>query len=75
MPTTTPITITNEKSLTPSPPNMYSTMTTRNTVIDAKMVRVSVWFTLSLIMCSVRIGLLPRTSRIRSKTTIVSLTE
>ena len=54
---------------------MYSTPTTRNTVNDASTVRLRVPLTLSLMICGVRAGFLPRTSLIRSNTTIVSLTE
>ena len=58
-----------------SPPKKYSTTTTSKTVKDVNNVRLMVWLVLSLTIFGVMSGSLPRTSRIRSKTTIVSLTE
>ena len=63
------------KSLIAPPPQMKRTVTVINVVSDVSNVRLNVWLILVLIMPSVRLGLLPRTSRIRSKTTIVSFNE
>ena len=54
---------------------MYMMIVTINVVTPVNNVRLNVWLTLRLTIPSVTRGLLPRTSRTRSKTTIVSLTE
>lgn len=75
VPTVTPTTKANAKPWMPSPPMKYRIRTTINVVNEVSIVRLKVWLMLLLIMSPVRSGLFPRTSRIRSKTTIVSFNE
>ena len=63
------------KPLSPEPPKMYIISTTINVVKDVKMVLEIVWLMLLVITCGLRERALPRFSRIRSKTTIVSFSE
>ena len=52
-----------------------STMTVSSTVAVVRSVRENVWLTESSIIFDVIVGALPRSSRMRSKVTTVSLTE
>ena len=75
VPTSTPTSSEKAKAWMPCPPPMYRMTMTINVVNDVSNVRLKVWLMLVLIMSAVTWGDLPRTSRIRSKTTIVSLSE
>ena len=65
----------NAKPWSPSPPKMYRITTTSHAVNDVRIVRLRVWLIASLTIFVGQCGVFPLISRIRSKITIVSLTE
>ena len=75
VPTITPHITAKAKSRMPGPPNTYITPTARNVVKLVSSVRLMHWLIPALTMSGLTWASLPRTSRMRSNTTIVSFSE